>query len=694
MNDIWAQEMGDHAIFSIIMAFLLVSFFSAHLSNVDASLSNAHSAYHLPSLSPPPSPLIHPHSPPPSHNHNPSIPESPEAKKKKKKKGEGANRRVVSAVLISAGITCSLCAIGVLWGCQKFRTKRKNLVRALLVHCIEGETRGESSQKSVEKVGLVTLQLSETNFLKQDPETANAISNQTTHDYTLSEKSSPSSSSSEVGTGEIICVPHENIEAVNSDHHSSDDQSFHSICNSFSSDHTIRFSNASASSLCEIISQDVSKQPQTSVPSTIINSNSESTKLPPPPPPPLPRRITNSAKGGSPPPPPQPSQIPAPLGKDGTPLPKLKPLHWDKVRAAPECSTVWDKLKASSFEFDEEMIESLFGYSLQNPLKNEEVKCKSSSPSPSKHILEPKRIQNIAILSKALNATSEQVCEALLNGSGLCLQELEALVKMAPAKEEEAKLLNYKGDTNELASAERFVKAMLKVPFAFLRVEAMLFKETFEDEVFLLRRSFSTAEEACKELRSSQLFLKLLEAVLKTGNRMNNGTVRGGAKAFKLDALLKLSDIKGSDGKTTLLHFVLQEMTPPQLGSTNAHHHHHLVSAALSTELCNVKKAAALDLDSLISCVSNLSGGIANTQNLLVLLKDDDEDKFVDAMRAFLKHAERNLKELREDEHRALLGVRQITEYFHGDDVSKEESNNPLRIFVIVRDFLGMLDRV
>ncbi|XP_019158625.1 PREDICTED: formin-like protein 11 [Ipomoea nil] len=651
--------MGDHAIFSITIAFLLVSFCSAHLSNVDAS---------LPSLSPPRSPLIHPHSPPPSHNHNPA----PEATKKKK--GEGANRRVVTAVLISAGITSCLCAIAILWGCQKFRTKRKNLVRALLVHCIEGEIRGESSQKSVEKL----------RFKQDNPETANAISNQRTHDHTLSQKSS---SEEEEEEEEIICVPHENIEAVNSD-----DQSFHSICNSFSSD-TIRFSNASsASSLCEASSEIISKHPQSSVPSTIINSNSEScsssTKLPPPPPPPpLPRPITNSAKGGSPPPPPQPSQIPAPLGKDGTPLPKLKPLHWDKVRAAPECSTVWDKLKASSFEFDEEMIESLFGYNLQNPLKNEEVKSKSQSPSPSKHILEPKRIQNITILSKALNATSEQVCEALLNGSGLCLQELEALVKMAPAKEEEAKLLNYKGDINELALAERFVKAMLKVPFAFLRVEAMLFKETFEDEVFLLRTSFSTVEEACKELKSSRLFLKLLEAVLKTGNRMNNGTVRGGAKAFKLDTLLKLSDIKASDGKTTLLHFVVQEITRPQLPSS------HLVSAALSSELCNVKKAAALDLDALVSCVSNLSGGIANIQNHL-MLEDNDDDKFVDEMRVFLKHAERSLKEVREDEHRVMLGVRQITEYFHGDDVRKEEPNHPLRIFVIVRDFLGMLDRL
>lgn len=61
------------------------------------------------------------------------------------------------------------------------------------------------------------------------------------------------------------------------------------------------------------------------------------------------------------------------------------------------------------------MIESLFGYNLQNSLKNEEVKSKS--PSPSNHVLEPKRLHNITILSKALNVTSEQVCVALIRGT-------------------------------------------------------------------------------------------------------------------------------------------------------------------------------------------------------------------------------------------------------------------------------------
>lgn len=60
------------------------------------------------------------------------------------------------------------------------------------------------------------------------------------------------------------------------------------------------------------------------------------------------------------------------------------------------------------------MIESLFGYNLQNSMKSDEAKSKT--PSPSKHVLDPKRLQNITILSKALNMSAEEVCEALIQG--------------------------------------------------------------------------------------------------------------------------------------------------------------------------------------------------------------------------------------------------------------------------------------
>lgn len=79
-------------------------------------------------------------------------------------------------------------------------------------------------------------------------------------------------------------------------------------------------------------------------------------------------------------------------------------------------------------------------------------------------------------------------------GKGLSLQQLEALVKMAPTEEEEGKLCGYRGDVNELGSAEKFLRAMLAVPFAFPRLQAMLFAESFDDEVLHLKNSFSMLE--------------------------------------------------------------------------------------------------------------------------------------------------------------------------------------------------------
>lgn len=78
-----------------------------------------------------------------------------------------------------------------------------------------------------------------------------------------------------------------------------------------------------------------------------------------------------------------------------------------------------------------------------------------------------------------------------ITGTGLSVQQLEALVKMKPSEEEEKKLLDYDGDINMLDPAENFVKVLLTIPMAFSRIEAMLYKETFDDEVAHLRMSFT-----------------------------------------------------------------------------------------------------------------------------------------------------------------------------------------------------------
>jgi hypothetical protein len=67
-------------------------------------------------------------------------------------------------------------------------------------------------------------------------------------------------------------------------------------------------------------------------------------------------------------------------------------------------------------------------------------------------------------------------------------------------------------------------------------------------------------KQACSQLKGSQNFKKILEMVLAVGNYLNGDSFCGSARGFKLGALLKLMDVKSTNNKTTLLHFVVAEL--------------------------------------------------------------------------------------------------------------------------------------
>ena len=89
----------------------------------------------------------------------------------------------------------------------------------------------------------------------------------------------------------------------------------------------------------------------------------------------------------------------------------------------------------------------------------------------------------------------KSICHSTGISDTLGTELLESLIKMAPSKEEERKLKEHKDDSpTKLGPAEKFLKAVLDVPFAFKRVEAMLYTANFESEVEYLRKSFQTLE--------------------------------------------------------------------------------------------------------------------------------------------------------------------------------------------------------
>lgn len=65
---------------------------------------------------------------------------------------------------------------------------------------------------------------------------------------------------------------------------------------------------------------------------------------------------------------------------------------------------------------------------------------------------------------------------------------------MAPTTEEELKLRLYSGELSQLGPADRFLKALVDIPFAFKRMEALLLKSTLQEEVSIAKESFATLE--------------------------------------------------------------------------------------------------------------------------------------------------------------------------------------------------------
>ncbi|CAI9785189.1 unnamed protein product [Fraxinus pennsylvanica] len=519
-------------------------------------------------------------------------------------------------------------------------------------------------------------------------------------------------------------------------------------------------------SLSQVVKHSAPPAPR--LPPTNIEAvpKAEKAALPPPPPPPVP---SNTIPSPPPPPPPVPSNLgpspplppppkasgvvsslkpPAPKGMssgnqrssslgEGTSSNengkvKLKPLHWDKVNPNVEHSMVWDKIDQGSFKFDGDLMEALFGYVATNR-KSPRQDSNSTSPRGDRSgpasrifILDTRKSQNTAIVLKSLGVSHKEIADALVKGDGLNADTLEKLTKISPTDEERSKILAFDGDPTRLADAESFLYHLLKAfPSAFTHINAMLFRSNYYTEITTLKELLKSLESACYELRNRGLFLKLLEAVLKAGNRLNAGTSRGNAQAFNLTALRKLSDVKSSDGATTLLQFVVQEVVRAEgkrcvlnrnrsMSRTNSQNSNPVnqssdnlvpqadrekeymmlglpVIGGLSAEFSNVKKAATIDYDFIVKTSSGLSSQLIEIRKIVA--QCDHHTGSAKKMIFFIEGAEEEIEAVKKEQTRVMELVKKTTDYYQSGS-SNDKGRNPLQLFVIVRDFLGMVDQV
>lgn len=383
------------------------------------------------------------------------------------------------------------------------------------------------------------------------------------------------------------------------------------------------------------------------------------------------------------------------------------------------------------FRFDGDLMEALFGFVATNrksPKGNETPKAINAPPAQI-FILDTRKSQNIAIVLKSLYISRKEIIDALMDGHGLNAETLEKLSRVAPTEEEQSQILAFDGDPTRLADAESFLFHILKaVPSAFTRLNSMSFRSNYGSEIQQLKESVQTLESACKELRTRGLFVKLLEAILKAGNRMNAGTSRGNAQAFNLNSLRKLSDVRSTDGKTTLLHFVVEEVVRSEGKRCVLNRNHSLSRSSskqsstssfssttsdttafrderekeyvmlglpmvggLSSEFSNVKKAATIDYDNFSVTCSVLSKKTADVRKLIV--SQSIKGGFAREMERFLDAAEEEVKVVEKEQTRVMELVKKTTEYYQAGS-SRDKGAHPFQLFVIVKDFLVTVDQV
>uniref|UniRef100_A0A9J8CVJ2 Formin-like 1a n=1 Tax=Cyprinus carpio carpio TaxID=630221 RepID=A0A9J8CVJ2_CYPCA len=354
--------------------------------------------------------------------------------------------------------------------------------------------------------------------------------------------------------------------------------------------------------------------------STIEIKASPVTQSPPPPPVPAPP---------PPPPPPPPMSVappPSPVpGRTGTvktgernddsvkgkkPIKtkyRMPLLNWQALMEEQVAGTVFTELDDESVlgELNMDVFEELFKSKAQSaPVDFGTLKVKVAHKASSKiALLEPNRAKNLAITLRKGGMSTAQICTAIqtYNLDLLNSDFLELLERFIPSDYELRLIEKYEREGRpllELSEEDRFMVAFSKIPRLAQRISTLTFMGNFSESILLLKPQLNAIIAASMSIKSSSKLKKILEIILAFGNYMNSGK-RGSAYGFRLQSLDLLLDMKSTDRKLTLLHFIvsiIQEKNP------QLHNFH--------TELHCLDKAALVSQDSILADVRSLEKGM------------------------------------------------------------------------------------
>ncbi|KAI9328794.1 hypothetical protein BDR26DRAFT_873559 [Obelidium mucronatum] len=434
---------------------------------------------------------------------------------------------------------------------------------------------------------------------------------------------------------------------------------------------------------------------------------------PPPPPPPPPPGMAGrqsspapevNSLGPPPPPPPMPGAPAPPIGlpkrvQKYKPTTEVRRLQWDRLPDGVIKESMWlKKINSVSLSIavsadspsktdletrlDAEGvfkdIQTRFGVKpkvLKPVVSDEQIKLESDSvPGMSNStkptevtLIDGKKAQNMMImLGRLRQYSASDLVKAVMSINEEIVSEsiIKQLIVFLPTQDEAKTLKAFKGEFASLRKAEQFLMTILDIPSRNSVMDSILFKLSFAERFKALDEDLGYGLSAVACLDKCEKFLKVLEIVLSLGNFMNSGTFIGSVHGFRINSINKLADVKSTEGKGSLLHFladVIDEKFPDLSG--------------FAKELLDCIPAARLSIEVLKSDLKILQKGLKEMCSVIETLsntqeKSENVDLYIGAVKPFSETASTSVNELTTRMTKLESGFRRIVSFF-GEDPEK-----------------------
>ncbi|XP_031412887.1 formin-like protein 1 [Meleagris gallopavo] len=334
---------------------------------------------------------------------------------------------------------------------------------------------------------------------------------------------------------------------------------------------------------------------------------------------------------------------------------RMPVFNWVALKPSQIDGTVFTELNDEKVlqELDMSDFEEQFKTKAQGPgLDISALKVKATQKAPSKvTLMESNRAKNLAITLRKGGRSIQDICMAIetYDQQALSLDFLELLLRFLPTEYERTLIGKFEREqqpAEELSEEDQFMIRFSKIPRLAERMNVMIFLGNFSDTAQLLMPQLNAIIAASMSLKSSSKLRNILEIVLAFGNYMNSSK-RGAAYGFRLQSLDALLEMKSTDRKQTLLHYLVRVITEKYPELTGFH-----------TELHFLDKAGTVSLDGVLQDVRSLQQGMELTRK--EFMRQDDSL----VLKEFLKANTELMEKLQADSKTAKEAYESAVEYF------------------------------